>query len=160
MRLFTIGTDHRKPYDFARLLYKYGIQVVFDVRPTPEATEAHFRRDGLQALAASQRADYVFFGNELGGPGSASMAEWLGSDGFRRGVEIIRQKALTRVCCILCSERSPEFCHRRRIAAELARSGIEVVHILDEGVFWQPPSGPARREKPGRRDQHRRFPRR
>ncbi|MEO0086021.1 MAG: DUF488 domain-containing protein [candidate division WOR-3 bacterium] len=160
MRLYTIGTDHRRPYDFARLLCKYGIQVVFDVRPLPEATEAHFRRDGLQALAATQRADYVFFGNELGGPGNASMAEWLGSDGFRRGIDIIRHKALTRVCCILCSERSPEFCHRRQIADELARAGIEVVHILDEGVFWQPPSRPARRERSGRRDRRGRFRRR
>ncbi len=157
MRLFTIGTDHRKPYDFSRLLYKYGIQVVFDVRPTPEAPEAHFRRDGLAALAAAQRADYVYFGNELGGPRNVSMADWLGSDGFRRGVDIIRQKALTRVCCILCSERSPEFCHRRLIAEQLAKTGIEVIHILDEDVFWQPP---ARRERLGRRSRspRRRFP--
>jgi hypothetical protein len=67
------------------------------------------------------------------------MAGWIDSDEFRRGVDIIRNKAGKRVCCVLCTERSPEYCHRRVIADHLQKSGIEVVHILDENLFWQPP---------------------
>lgn len=138
MRVYTIGTDHRKPYDFTRLLAKFGIQIIFDVRRTPESQEDHFRRDGLQLLCAGQHVDYIYLGNELGGPVRGDMREWIESDEFRRGVAIIARKAPTRVCCVLCAERSPEFCHRRTIGEHLARTDIEVVHVLDENGVWRP----------------------
>jgi uncharacterized protein (DUF488 family) len=139
MRIFTIGTAHRTHFDFARLLGKYGIEVLFDVRRTPEAREDHFRRDGLQALAAGQGVDYIFMGNELGGPREDVYGDWTASDEFRRGIDIIRGKASKRVCCVLCAERTPENCHRRVIAEHLARHDFEVVHILDETTTWSPP---------------------
>jgi uncharacterized protein (DUF488 family) len=162
MRVFTIGTDHRTHYDFARLLLKYGIEVLFDVRRTPESREEHFRRNGLQALAAGQGMDYIYLGNELGGPRSESTERWTGSDEFSRGIDIIRSKAARRVCCILCAERTPESCHRLTIGQHLVKQGIEVVHILDETSVWTPPperprspttakSARKRRHHPGRR---------
>jgi uncharacterized protein (DUF488 family) len=140
MKVFTIGTDHRTHYDFARLLVKYGIEVLFDVRRTPESREEYFRRDGLQTLAAGQGIDYVFMGNELGGPRDDGCGEWTASDEFKRGIDIIRSKAAKRACCVLCAERTPENCHRRVIAEHLLKQGIEVVHILDEKSVWTPPS--------------------
>ena len=162
MKIFTIGTDHRTHYDFARLLLKYGVEVLFDVRRTPESREEHFRRDGLQALAAGQGMDYVYLGNELGGPRAEDGQRWTDNDEFRRGVDIIRGKAARRVCCILCAERTPEDCHRLVIGQHLAKQGIDVVHILDETSVWTPPperprpsawSRPIRRRgrRPGRR---------
>jgi len=139
MKVFTVGTDHRTHYDFARLLLKYGIEVLFDVRRTPESREDYFRRDGLQALAAGQGIDYIFMGNELGGPWADGHAQWTGGDEFKRGVDIIRNKSSKRVCCILCAERTPENCHRRVIAEHLTGQGIEVVHIIDETTVWTPP---------------------
>jgi uncharacterized protein (DUF488 family) len=139
MRVFTIGTDHRTHFDFARLLVKYGIEVLFDVRRTPESREEHFRRDGLQALAASQGIDYIYMGNELGGPRDEGSGRWMGSDEFKRGIDIIRSKAAKRACCVLCAERTPENCHRRLIAEQLVKQGIQVVHILDEKSVWTPP---------------------
>lgn len=139
MRVFTIGTDHRTHYDFARLLVKYGIEVLFDVRRTPEAREEHFRRDGLQKLAAGQGIDYIYMGNELGGPRDDSYGQWTGNDEFKRGIDIIRSKAAKRACCVLCAERTPENCHRRVIAEQLVMQGVEVVHILDEKSVWTPP---------------------
>ena len=139
MKVFTIGTDHRTNYDFARLLMKYGVEVIFDVRRTPEAREEYFRRDGLQALAAGQRIDYVFMGNELGGPREDDYQQWTSADEFKRGIDIIRTKASKRACCILCAERTPENCHRLAIAEHLSKQGIEVVHILDEKSVWTAP---------------------
>ena len=155
MKLFTVGTDHRKSYDFTRLLLKYGIEVIFDVRRTPEAQEDYFRRDGLQALVAAQGLDYIYLGNELGAPHSMSTGQWLASDEFRRGIDIIRTKAGKRVCCVLCSERLPEHCHRLTVANELSKSGIEVMHILDEASTWQPPPPNARPRRPDSYDQRR-----
>ena len=149
MKVFTIGTDHRTHYDFARLLVKYGVEVLFDVRRTPESREEHFRRDGLQALAAGQGIDYIYMGNELGGPRDEGYGQWTGSDEFKRGVDIIRSKAAKRACCVLCAERTPENCHRRVIAEHLVKQGIEVVHILDETSIWTPP--PPRPSRPAPR---------
>ena len=148
MRLFTVGTDHRKSYDFTRILFKHGVEVVFDIRRSPEAPEEHFRRAGLQALLAGQHIDYVFLGNELGGPQPGQGGPWLASDESRRGVDIIHTKAGRRVCCILCTERTPEHCHRLEVGRELARQGIEVVHLLDENSFWQPPPVQPRPNRP------------
>ncbi len=162
MKVFTIGTDHRTHYDFARLLLKYGIEVLFDVRRTPESREEHFRRDGLQALAAGQGIDYIYMGNELGGPRDEGCGRWMESEEFRRGIDIIRSKAAKRACCILCAERTPENCHRRAIGGYLVKEGIEVIHIIDETSVWTPPperprpaaaarSGRGRWRPPGRR---------
>jgi len=149
MRVFTIGTDHRKPYDFTRILLKYGVEVVFDVRRMPESQEDYFRRDGLQALTSAQGIDYVYLGNELGAPRDMSNSKWTSSDEFRRGIDIIRNKAGKRACCILCAERFPEHCHRLIITDELRKSGIEAVHILDETTTWQPPPALARGPRSG-----------
>ncbi|MEO0086423.1 MAG: DUF488 domain-containing protein [candidate division WOR-3 bacterium] len=152
MRLYTLGTAHRKSYDFTRLLYKYGIQVIFDLRSMPEGEEEYFNRGGLEALCSSSRVSYVFLGNELGRPHGADYRQWVKTDEFRRGCEIVGRKVPLRVCCLLCSEKSPEHCPRRVIGDELAKQGIEVVHILDENVFWQPPPSrpPFRPQRRGR----------
>lgn len=154
MRIFTLGTNHRPHYEFTRLLFKYGIQVVFDVRRNPESQEEHFCRGPLEALLSANRINYVFFGNELGGPHDGNLKAWQKSDEFQRGVALIARKVPLRVCCILCAERSPEHCHRLVIAEHLARQGIEVVHLLAENETWQPA---ARRPTPDhRRHRHHR----
>ena len=157
MKVFTIGTDHRTHYDFARLLLKYGVEVLFDVRRTPESREEHFCRNGLQALAAGQGMDYIYLGNELGGPWSEGTERWTDSDEFGRGVDIIRSKAARRVCCILCAERTPENCHRLTIGRHLAKQGIEVVHILDETSVWTPPPERPRSPTGARQNRNRRH---
>lgn len=152
MRIFTLGTDHRPQFDFGRILVKHGIEVVFDVRRVPESREEHFRRDGLQQLCASQGIDYVYLGNELGGPRDGDMLAWARTEEFKRWVGIIRKKLERRVYCILCAERSPETCHRRTITDELAKQGIEVTHLLDEATAWSPAPAqrPAERTRPDR----------
>lgn len=153
MRVYTLGTDHRHQLDFARILLKYGVEVIFDVRRTPESQEPHFRRDGLQALCAGQGIDYVYLGNELGGPRESDWQGWTGTEEYARGLGIIRKKAEKRVCCVLCAERTPEHCHRLAIASDLVKAGIEVVHLLDETTTWQAP--PKRPAPPPRRPQYR-----
>jgi uncharacterized protein (DUF488 family) len=164
MRIYTLGTGHRAPYDFTRLLAKYGIEVIFDLRRVPESRLEHFNRDRLGELLAGQDVSYVYIGNELGAPVGGNFRAWTESDGFVRWLGIIRSKLDTRVCCLLCAEQSPDHCRRRVLADALARQGIEVVHLLAENEFWTPPPGrprqpvrgPRRRPRPGRRPRGRR----
>lgn len=157
MRLYTLGTGRRPPYEFTRILYKFGIQVLFDLRSRPAALPdnlAHFSRAGLERLCAENKINYLFLGNELKPPQLAAVKEWVKSAEFLRGVKIIISKIPTRVCCLLCSCYTPEHCHRLIIANEIARCGIlpdsrigslnspgqriEVIHILEENRFWLP----------------------
>lgn len=159
VRVFTIGTDHRAHYDFARLLVKYGVEVLIDVRRSPRSQEEHFCRGGLQSLAATQGIDYIYMGNELGGPQPGDFRPWTTGDEFKRGIDLIQAKAARRACCILCAERTPENCHRRVIAEQLSKQGIEVVHILDESSVWRPLPPRAFRRMPGRGHERHRRPR-
>ncbi len=146
MKVFTLGTGHRPPFDFTRILVKHGIEVVFDVRKVPESRTEHFSRRGLEELCSSQGINYVYLGNDLGGPRDRDYRHWQTTDEFLRGYRIIRNKIEKRVCCILCAEPGPERCHRRVIGDRLAADGIEVVHLLDENAVWHP--------APGRRPGH------
>ncbi len=138
MLISTIGTSNRKDYEFAKLLSKYNIQVIFDVRRFPVSQFPHFSRENLQKLCASQKAEYIYLGNELGGYRQEGYRDYVESPEFKRGVNIIRNTAEKRVACILCAERFPIHCHRRFIADELAKSGFKVIHIIDENTIQKP----------------------
>ncbi len=162
MRLYTLGTGHRPDYDFTRLLYKFGIQVLFDIRANTTGRELpHLSRAGMEKLCSENRVSYVYLGNELGGGCRALFTtsdrnlvrEWLKSEPVQRGLKIIAGKVPTRVSGILCSCYIPEFCRRLLLARELLtiKPGIEIVHILEENRLWQPPENKPRGSRPPRR---------
>lgn len=157
MTIFTLGAANRQEYRFTKILSRYRIQVIFDIRHSPTVPHApHFNRSNLQRLCASQNTDYVYMGNVLsnlpeeklwfsrgdrrkGGsrritvPGDAQ--NWFASTEFRRWADLIADKATKRVTCILCSEFSPAFCYRAIFADVMIERGFEVIHILDEERF-------------------------
>lgn len=138
MRIFTLGTSNRRPYEFQKILNKHRIEVVMDVRRFPTSQYPHFKRENLKGLCESQGAEYIYLGNELGGYRKGGYENFTRTPEFRRGVELIKSLAQRRVCLILCAERFPGRCHRRHIADRLVKEGIGVVHILDEDRVWQP----------------------
>lgn len=152
MRVFTLGTASRQHFDFTKILNKYGIQVIMDIRRSPASPQSpQFNRDSLQMLCASQRADYIFLGNDLGrnlsaelrpsgSPDRFALRDWLASPEFQQTLKIIAGKAERRVTCILCSERLPDDCQRFYLARELAKLGFETAHVIDETRIWSPPS--------------------
>lgn len=162
MRLYTLGIGRRPGFEFSRLLTKFGIQILFDIRgnlpaapvnpPGFFATErTDYSRAGMEALCSANRVNYLYLGNELAPPeGTAlsrdSIREWLSREQVRRGIRMIAGKVPLRVCCLVCSCYLPERCHRLIIAEELARQGIEVVHILEEDRFWKPAAPRGRRK--------------
>jgi uncharacterized protein (DUF488 family) len=182
VKLFTLGTADRHHFDFTKILNKYRLQVILDIRHSPTSPRApQFNRDSLQMLCASQGADYVYLGNDFVGqldtelrPAARShpdpavrtrLREWLAGPEFRRILEIAARKAQTRVTCLLCRERNPDDCHRMFLAEELVTRGYAVEHILDETRLWVPPPArqtrrpdrPPDRRRPGARSHRNRF---
>ncbi|MFO7638215.1 MAG: DUF488 family protein [bacterium] len=138
MRLYTLGTGNRHPLDFSRVLAKYGIEIIFDIRRLP-LRELGFERDVLQQLCDAARVSYVFLGNELGA--DLNYRTWVAAEPVSRWLEVIRRKLERRAACLLCRELSPEYCRRRALAEKLARADIETVHILDDQRLWRPAPG-------------------
>jgi len=162
MKIFTLGTANRQHFEFTKTLNKYGIQVVLDIRRSPASPQApQFNRDSLQMLCVSQKADYIYLGNELNrglasegchdtlrpsglndrqGMARIPLKDWLASEEVQRTIKIIAAKAEKRVTCVLCSERLPSDCQRMFLAEEMSKLGFEIVHILDESQLWTPPA--------------------
>jgi len=138
MRIYTLGTSNREPYQFTKILSKYQLKVIFDVRRFPTSKFLHFKRENLQKLCESEGVEYVYLGNELGGYRRKGYKEHMKTQEFKRGLEIVKKAARSRAICILCAERFPLRCHRKFIAEELTKEGFEVIHILDENRVWQP----------------------
>lgn len=137
MRVFTLGTSKREVYEFTKILSKYQLEVIFDVRRFPTSQFSHFKRENLQKLCEAEGAEYTYLGNELGGYRNKGYKEYMKTQEFKRGLEIVKRAARGRAVCILCAERFPLHCHRKFIAEELAKEGFEIVHILDENRIWQ-----------------------
>lgn len=146
MRLYTIGFTRKTAERFFGLLREHGVGRLVDVRLRPDGQLAGFAR----------RADLPYFLTHLAAcdyrhlPSLAPAADIL--DGYRTDHDwdryVARFEALMderavprsldqaafrdRVCCLLCSEATPERCHRRLIAERLARvwQEVEVIHLV------------------------------
>ena len=146
MKLYTIGFTQKSAEAFFKLLRQHGVQQVIDVRLNPRGQLAGF---------AKQR-DLPYFPTKLVGgcqyihmPELAPTREILNdyrsdSDWSRyiarfetlmdkRGIpEILDRTEFERLTsCLLCSESTPDQCHRRLVAERLATHwpNVEVVHL-------------------------------
>lgn len=163
MRIYTLGTLNRTEAELSKILSKYQIQVVADIRRSVSAP-GHPRREDIQRTCKDNKAEYLYLGNELGSSRETGSLRDMDPAFSGRGISILKSLARTRGLLILCSEQTPEKCNRRAIADELAKDGAEVVHLLDIDQSWTPgrsKPGQSRRPRPGRdrsrRDQGRKH---
>lgn len=142
---WTIGHSRHEFDVFANLLGNYDIDVVVDVRSVPMSRMApQFNQVSLKKSLASVGVDYVFMGPELGGrPDDDEMYDEKGfvlynrvaeSKLFLEGMQRLHQGLANHRVAIMCSEGSPEGCHRHLLIGRvLASEGVEVVNILNDG---------------------------
>ncbi|HEY5118941.1 MAG TPA: DUF488 domain-containing protein [Anaerolineales bacterium] len=144
--IFTIGHSIRTLEEFIRILRKYGVECLVDVRTVPRsARNPQFNRETLPAALAADGITYVHL-PELGGfrhalPDSANtgwrnasfrgFADYMQTDGFRDGVQKLIGLAAGRKTAILCAEAVPWRCHRSLIGDALTARGLPVEDILD-----------------------------
>lgn len=143
--VYTIGFTRKTAEVFFTLLRASGVEVLVDIR-------LHNRS---QLAGFAKRDDLAWFARELAGieylhlPELAPTQELLDAfkkhggswedyaQGFaalmdtRGAYAAFDRDLLRRNPCFLCSEASPERCHRRLVAEELAarEPGLRVVHL-------------------------------
>lgn len=144
MTLYTIGFTRKPASAFFRLLRESGARRLVDVRLNP----------GGQLSGFAKQHDLAYFLRELCGMDYAHMPELAPTrellDAYRKGhrdwpayereflaimearriAETVDREALANAV-LLCSEDTPDHCHRRLVAEHLrARWGdVEVVHL-------------------------------
>ncbi len=144
--VYTVGHSTRTLEEFIRILRKYGIECLADVRTVPRsARNPQFNRETLPAALAAAGITYTPL-LELGGfrhalPDSANtgwrnasfrgFADYMQTDGFRAGMEKLICLAGENKSAILCAEAVPWRCHRSLIGDALTARGFPVEDILD-----------------------------
>ena len=144
MKVFTIGFTRKSARRFFELLRASGARRVVDVRLNNVSQLAGFaKRDDLAYfLAEICGMDYVHV------PALAPTRQILDAYKKQRGdwrtyearfLELMRARRVEQTVsreivtdgCLLCSEDTPEHCHRRLVAEYLERhwGGIDVTHL-------------------------------
>ena len=137
MKIYTLGTAGREPYEFTKILNKYRIDILIDVRRYPHSKFPHFNREKMEKLCKENKVEYLYLGNELGGIRKESYDDFMETEEFKRGIEIVKKLAKSKVLCLLCTEKYPARCHRFRISNKLKEEDFEVIHIVDIDRIWK-----------------------
>lgn len=146
MKLYTIGFTQKRADEFFGLLKANGVRKLVDIRINP----------GGQLSGFAKQEDLLYFVRELVGgcsyvhmPILAPTKEILKSyreDGdwpfyvtrfeqlmIERNIPAALNQSLFEevACCLLCSEATPEHCHRRLVAERMAQHwhNMEIIHL-------------------------------
>jgi uncharacterized protein (DUF488 family) len=131
LTLYSIGHSSLPADVFLSHLERFGISLLIDVRRYPMSRRhPHFNRAALASLLAAKSIEYLHLGGDLGGFREGAYEEHMRTESFRRGLAVLAESA-DRTVAFLCAEKYPWECHRRFIAEELSRMGLEVRHIVD-----------------------------
>jgi len=166
VRIFTLGTENRNEADLSKILSKYQIHVLADIRRSTSRRISTLRREDIQKVCKNNKVEYLYLGNELGSERESGNPLSIDQALYDRGLSILKSLARTRGLLIICHERNPYRCNRRFIADKLAKEGMEVIHLLDIEEVWTPPKGrsqhsprpPSPPPSPPRSPRGRRYP--
>ncbi len=146
MKLYTIGFTQKHAETFFELLRQNGVQRLVDIRLNPGGQLSGFAKqddlpfflrklvDGCQYIHVPELAptkeilkDYR---SDSNWPRYVARFEALMNE--RKIPEILNRTDFEKFAsCLLCSEPTPERCHRRLVAERLSEhwSNVEVIHL-------------------------------
>ncbi|HXW14947.1 MAG TPA: DUF488 domain-containing protein [Terriglobia bacterium] len=139
--LFTVGHSILEFENFAALLKDHGVELLVDVRSTPQSgRQPQFSLPGFERLLRTEKFDYLFLGEELGGrPDDADAYRPDGvvdyqvrrkSYAFQAGLSRIAKELEGRTVAMMCAEEDPLECHRfLMVCPELIQLGVTPLHI-------------------------------
>jgi uncharacterized protein (DUF488 family) len=144
--IYTIGHSNHSLRRFIDLLRGAGITAIADVRSTPYSRRhPQFNKEPLARALKDVGVAYVALGRQLGGH-PQDPSHWIGprpdyarmaqAPAFCEGLGRVLEGAKAYTVALMCAEREPLECHRCvLIARALAARGIEVRHVLADGVI-------------------------
>lgn len=146
MRLYTIGFTKKPAERFFSLLTEHGVTTLVDIRLNPDGQLSGYAKRHDLAFFLDRIGKIGYFHLPLLAPERAILSDYRNSHDWPMYVQrfeaLMDQRdipaALDRAfferqtCCLLCSEATPEQCHRRLVAERLAAAwpGLEVVHLV------------------------------
>ncbi len=138
VEVYTVGHSNRSLDDFLKLLEKYKIDVIVDVRRFPSSKKyPHFKKEELKKTLEEHGFSYSWLGDKLGGFRPGGYEAYMETEDFKKGfqelLKIIREEsARGKRVAIMCRERLWFKCHRRFISDVLVWLGYRVIHVIDE----------------------------
>lgn len=144
MKIYTIGFTKKNAQEFFEILRRNKIRQLIDARLNNTSQLAGFTKRGDIEYFLKELCDidYYHFGflaptKEIRG-GYIKEKNWdVYANGYvnlleeRRVLEKLDRSFFERETCILCSESSPEYCHRRLVAEYLKKhwDNVEIIHL-------------------------------
>jgi uncharacterized protein (DUF488 family) len=145
MKIFTIGFAKKSAEEFFKLLGQNGVECLIDIRLSNTNQLAGFtRKKDLQFFLKRilgceyHHFDFLAPTEEIikvyreTGDWSRYENEYTKLLEERRVAKRLDKKFFEeKVCCLLCSESTPDHCHRRLVAEYLARlwGDVEIIHL-------------------------------
>ena len=144
--IYTIGHSDHDPKTFIRLLEKFKIQALIDVRTYPYSSYVkHFNKEVLKNFLYRHRIDYFYGGQYMGGKPSDESVMRDGKvdyellrkkDSYQKGLRVLLKLVNLKTVVLMCSEEAPEKCHRTQlITPDLLTAGYEVRNIRSDGSY-------------------------
>ncbi|MDD3815786.1 MAG: DUF488 domain-containing protein [Desulfocapsaceae bacterium] len=142
--LFTIGYSPHIQDSFLRILEKYKITAVADVRSSPYSQfKPEFNREQLEIFLNRHGIAYVFLGDFCGARvedtscyvnGKVDYALVAENPKFKAGLKRIMDGLGKFRIALMCAEKDPITCHRTiLICRNLMPAGINIKHIMSNG---------------------------
>jgi uncharacterized protein (DUF488 family) len=139
--VWSLGHSNVSIDEFIDLVLWGEIQTIADVRSVPYSKYTpHFNKDSLIASLIKAGVQYQFMGDSLGGrppenelyddEGHVLYSALANNFRFQRGIEQLCTSAEHGRIAMMCSEESPQNCHRRLLISRvLSELGVETLHI-------------------------------
>ena len=148
--IYTVGHSTRTLDEFLKLLDRFQIELLVDVRTVPRSRHVpHFNGDSLARVVRDHGIGY-FHLKLLGGlrkplKDSSNLgwrnlsfrgfADYMQKEEFWEGLDSLLELSAGKSAALMCAEAVPWRCHRSLISDVLLVRGIEVRHIISEKSF-------------------------
>lgn len=144
-QIFSIGHSNHSLDKFLSLLESSKINMVVDVRSAPFSRMfPQFNQDTLKKSLGENLIGYLFLGDQIGGrsndpedylDGQVLYKALAQKEGFKTGIERLKEGSAKYRIALMCSEKEPLDCHRTLLVSQaLASRDIPVGHIHADGT--------------------------
>jgi uncharacterized protein (DUF488 family) len=146
MKLYTIGFTQKSAERFFTLLAEHGVERVVDIRLRPDGQLSGFAKGRDLAWFLRRLNGCAYIHLPILAPSEEIREDYRKDHDWERYVSrfetlmdernipggLDRAAIAEQASCLLCSEPTPERCHRRLVAERLARAWpeLEVVHLV------------------------------